>query len=129
MCKGWKFSPKKFLYKKIPKFKMFHPLTLSSLSLSFINYQFSPSRSLNSDAIQSIKNAYLSEEEDYNLIGVDWSEMAADNNYLRSAGSTRDVGRNIANVINYMVTEHNAKLKDFHVIGMKKEKSFSINLN
>lgn len=55
--------------------------------------------------------------------------MAADNNYLRSAGSTRDVGRNIANVINYMVTEHNAKLKDFHVIGMKKEKSFSINLN
>ena len=58
-------------------------------------YQFSPSRSLNSDAIQSIKNAYLNEEEDYNLIGVDWSEMAADNNYLRSAGSTRDVGRNI----------------------------------
>ena len=54
--------------------------------------------------------------------------MAADNNYLRSAGSTRDVGRNIANVINYMVTEHSAKLKDFHVIGMKKETS-CINLN
>jgi hypothetical protein len=59
----------------------------------------------------------LDEEENYNLIGVDWSEMAADNNYLRSAGSTRDVGRNIASVINYMVNEHDANLLDFHVIG------------
>lgn len=52
--------------------------------------------------------------------------MASDNNYLRSAGSTRDVGRNIANVINYMATEHNAKLKDFHVIGNEDEKFFVI---
>jgi hypothetical protein len=48
---------------------------------------------------------------------VDWSEMAGDNNYLRSAGSTRDVGRNIANVINHMVTKHDANLNDFHIIG------------
>lgn len=78
---------------------------------------FSFSRSLDSDAIQIIKNAYLNEEEDFNLIAVDWSEMAADNNYLRSAGSTREVGRNIANVISYMVTERNANLRDFHLIG------------
>jgi hypothetical protein len=43
--------------------------------------------------------------------------MAGDNNYLRSAGSTRDVGRNIAQVINHMVTKHDANLKDFHIIG------------
>lgn len=59
----------------------------------------------------------MEEDEDYNLIGVDWSEMAGDNNYLRSAGSTRDVGRNIALVINQMVTKHDADLKDFHIIG------------
>lgn len=59
----------------------------------------------------------MEEDEDYNLIGVDWNEMAADNNYLRSAASTRDVGRNIASVINYMINEHDANLKDFHVIG------------
>lgn len=54
--------------------------------------------------------------------------MAADNNYLRSAGSTREVGRNIANVINYMTAEHNAMLKDFHVIGNEDE-NFIVNFN
>jgi hypothetical protein len=74
-------------------------------------------RSLNNDIIQLIKDAYLAESDDYNLIGVDWSEMAADNNYLRSAGSTKEVGRNIAAVINHMTVHHGAQLQDFHLIG------------
>lgn len=43
--------------------------------------------------------------------------MADDNNYLRSAASTRNVGRNIASLIDHMVTKNNTKLKDIHLIG------------
>lgn len=43
--------------------------------------------------------------------------MANDNNYLRAAASTRNVGRSVAMVIDHMVTEHNANLEDIHVIG------------
>lgn len=43
--------------------------------------------------------------------------MANDNNYLKSAASARNVGRNIANVIDFMVDEHGANLDDFHLIG------------
>lgn len=51
------------------------------------------------------------------LSAVDWGEMAGDNNYLRSAASTRNVGRNIAMVIDQMVAKHNARLEDIHIIG------------
>lgn len=43
--------------------------------------------------------------------------MAGDNNYLRSAASTRNVGRNVAMVIDAMVTQHDANLDDIHIIG------------
>lgn len=43
--------------------------------------------------------------------------MAGDNNYLRSAASTRNVGRNVAMVIEHMVTKHNVNLEDIHIIG------------
>ncbi|XP_070500866.1 inactive pancreatic lipase-related protein 1 [Chironomus tepperi] len=72
---------------------------------------------LNNDIIQVIKDAYLKEELNYNIIGVDWSEIAADNNYLRSASATKDVGRNVAYVINHMVVYNGAELKNFHIIG------------
>lgn len=95
--------------------------------------------------MQVVKNSYLAADEDVNVIGerasirkipqldieqreltqlfrklrtaVDWSEMANDNNYLKSAASARSVGRNIANVIDFMVNEHGADLDDFHLIG------------
>lgn len=89
--------------------------------------------SLNSDVIQSLKNAYLEEDEDYNIIGkrlncgtiffnhllaaVDWGEMADDNNYLSSAASTRNVGRNVAMVIDYMIRNRDARPEDIHIIG------------
>lgn len=43
--------------------------------------------------------------------------MAADNNYIRSVASTRNVGRNVAMVIDHMVTKRNANLEDIHIIG------------
>lgn len=92
--------------------------------------------------VQVVKNSFLNDVNDANIIGkfnsmnfdnrhwnyfptiftysfeaVDWSEMANDNNYLKSAASTRSVGRNIAEVIDFMVSEHGAKLDDFHLIG------------
>lgn len=43
--------------------------------------------------------------------------MADDKNYLRAAASTKNVGRNVAMVIDHMVTEHNANLDDIHIVG------------
>lgn len=51
------------------------------------------------------------------IVAVDWGEMAADNNYIRSVASTRNVGRNVAMVIDHMVTKRNVNLQDIHIIG------------
>lgn len=64
-----------------------------------------------------IKNAYLDETEDINIVCVDWGELAGDNNYLRSVAATQHVGKNVATVIEHMVVKHNANINDFHVIG------------
>jgi hypothetical protein len=37
--------------------------------------------------------------------------------YLKSAASTKIVGQNIANVIDFMVENRDADLDDFHLIG------------
>lgn len=94
--------------------------TCVNIHNKFIYTLFLYPRSLNNDIIQMIKDAYVNEDEDLNIIGVDWSEMAGDNNYLRSAGSTREVGRNIAAVINHMIVNNKAKLNDIHLIGHSK---------
>lgn len=47
---------------------------------------------------------------------VDWGEIA-DYNYFTASGQSRHVGRNLAMVIDHMVTQRNAKLGDIHVIG------------
>jgi Lipase len=99
------------------KNKYFNNIIKNSQQQYKINEKLSLQCSLNSDAIQVIKAAYLTEPEDYNIIAVDWGAMADDNNYLKSAGSTREVGKSIAAVINHMAVNHNAKLKDFHLIG------------
>lgn len=51
------------------------------------------------------------------FIGVDWSPLALEKNYFSSASATRDVGGNVASVIDYMVINRNAELDDIHVIG------------
>lgn len=49
--------------------------------------------------------------------GVDWSPMAQEKNYFSSASATKDVGKNVAGVIDHMVIEKNADIDDIHVIG------------
>lgn len=89
----------------------------------------------NDPVIQLIKDAYL-EEMDVNVIGksqiistiypvylksktlaVDWKELAGENYYFKSARSTRDVGQNVAAVIDHIVNKENASINDVHVIG------------
>lgn len=43
--------------------------------------------------------------------------MAEDKNYLRATLATKDVGRNIAMVIDHMVSRRNGNLRDIHLIG------------
>lgn len=43
--------------------------------------------------------------------------MAMFGEYFRSAASTRNVGKNVAAVIDHMVRVYNASLSDVHVIG------------
>ncbi|CAO1389537.1 unnamed protein product [Diamesa serratosioi] len=71
---------------------------------------------LNSDAIQLIKNAYLN-NGDFNIIAVDWNQMANENNYLKSAGSTKSVGKHVAAVIDHLVVKKNVNINDIHIIG------------
>jgi len=73
--------------------------------------------SLHSNHNRMIKNAYLSEAEDFNIIVVDWSEMACDNNYFKSVAATRYVGRSVATLIKFMMTYHNVSASNIHLIG------------
>lgn len=43
--------------------------------------------------------------------------MANENNYLRSAGFTKYVGKHIAAVIDHLVIKKNANINDIHIIG------------
>lgn len=48
---------------------------------------------------------------------IDWSELAANNFYFTPARQTRDVGKYIAEMIDYMVKEQGADIRKFHLIG------------
>lgn len=48
---------------------------------------------------------------------VDWHELAGNNFYVTPARQTRDVGKYIAEMIDYMVTEKGADINKFHLIG------------
>lgn len=87
--------------------------------------------------MQVLKNAYLDGSEDANVIGnttssflnlhfhrkfssclaVDWGEIANDQLYMLSVMATRNVGENVARVIEHMVDRHNVSLEDVHIIG------------
>lgn len=48
---------------------------------------------------------------------IDWRELAANNFYFTPARQTRDVGKYIAEMIDYMVKERGADIGKFHLIG------------
>lgn len=58
---------------------------------------------------------------------VDWNEMANENNYMKSAGSTKSVGKNVAAVIDHLVLKKNANIDDIHIIGHSLGENLSIN--
>lgn len=53
----------------------------------------------------------------YWYAAVDWNELAGNNFYITPARQTRDVGRYIAEMIDFMVTEKGADINKFHLIG------------
>ncbi|CAH1407427.1 unnamed protein product [Nezara viridula] len=71
--------------------------------------------SSNKPMVQEIKNALL-EQEDVNVIAVDWSKISFGIDYNRIAKKTVDVGAYTAELINFLV-ENGAKPNDFHLIG------------
>ncbi|XP_065095338.1 lipase member H-like isoform X4 [Ochlerotatus camptorhynchus] len=72
--------------------------------------------SISSPVCQQVKDAYL-KREDMNVFVVDWSPLAHDTLYFRSAYATRDVGRHVGSLIDRMVTERGTNLDSVHIIG------------
>lgn len=52
--------------------------------------------------------------------------MANENNYMKSAGSTKFVGKNVAAVIDHLVIKKNANIDDIHIIGHSLGENLSI---
>lgn len=48
---------------------------------------------------------------------VDWNELAKNNFYITPARQTREVGKYVAELIDYMCTEKGADINKFHLIG------------
>lgn len=59
--------------------------------------------------------AYLS-VGDYNVIGVDWSELARAPFYLSAATNTRDVGKAAARLVDFLVSE-GTPINYIHLLG------------
>ncbi|XP_038107065.1 pancreatic lipase-related protein 2 isoform X1 [Culex quinquefasciatus] len=72
--------------------------------------------SINSAVCQQVKNAYL-KRQDVNVFVVDWSPLASDTFYFRSASATRDVGRHVGGLIDRLVAERDLDLNSVHIIG------------
>lgn len=99
--------------------------------------------SSDSDTVQNIKDNYL-QMQDVNVIGkfhvyfplpstnvfslfmcgdyllniaVDWSEAASNNFYFTPARQTREVGKCIAEMIDFMCKDKGANINQFHLIG------------
>ncbi|XP_055696443.1 endothelial lipase-like isoform X2 [Lutzomyia longipalpis] len=69
-----------------------------------------------SDTVQNIKNNYLS-RKNLNIISVDYRDIAANNFYFTPVFQIREVGKYIAELIDYLVTVKKARTEDFHLIG------------
>lgn len=48
---------------------------------------------------------------------IDWNELASNNFYFTPARQTRDVGKYIAEMIDFMCKEKGADIRKFHLIG------------
>ena len=60
--------------------------------------------------------AYLSNGE-FNVIVVDWGMGAETSNYIRARNRVGDVGRSLANIIDFMNQSFNLRFEDITVVG------------
>lgn len=67
--------------------------------------------------IYSLRESYLLADQDVNLITVDWQDIAANWYYFECARQTNNVGRTIAELIDYMVANMSLSLDRTHLIG------------
>ncbi|XP_058819416.1 lipase member H-like isoform X2 [Topomyia yanbarensis] len=95
------------------------PLMLDSsydptLSTKFVIHGWR--NSISSPFSQEIKDAYLM-RQDMNVLVVDWSPLADDTFYFKSAFATRDVGRHVGALVDRMVAERGTDLNSVHIVG------------
>lgn len=66
--------------------------------------------------LQNIRDNYL-QRHDYNIITVDWSEIAANPSYVWPALSTRYVGKRVAKLLDSIKKTYNVTGRNMHLIG------------
>lgn len=66
--------------------------------------------------IMHLRDEYL-KYEDVNVIMLDWKTIAGTQNYIDSARATQDVGKVLAQFVDYMVENMNADTGRIHIIG------------
>lgn len=66
--------------------------------------------------LQNVRDNYL-QTNDYNVITVDWSEIASNPSYVWPALSTRYVGKRVAKLLGSFMETYNITGKNMHLIG------------
>ncbi|XP_055598824.1 inactive pancreatic lipase-related protein 1 isoform X2 [Uranotaenia lowii] len=108
-------NPVAFKFKNDPAVPAKIPLSYNpKLPTKFLIHGWHNSYS--SPIAQLIKNAYL-QRQDMNVFVVDWSALAGDTFYFRSASATKDVGRHVAALVDRMVLNEGTSLNSVHIIG------------
>ncbi|XP_066598386.1 pancreatic triacylglycerol lipase-like [Prorops nasuta] len=69
-----------------------------------------------SNGVKNMKDAYL-QHDDYNIIVVDWEPLAASTFYLGPMQNTKQVGKETAAFVDFLVSELPIKTEDIHFIG------------
>lgn len=67
--------------------------------------------------ISWIRESYFENALDVNVITADWEDLASNLYYFESARRTNDVGRTIAELIDYMVSNMSLSLERTHIVG------------
>lgn len=71
--------------------------------------------SINEDVFYIIRDAYM-REGDYNIIGVDWSKLCA-NDYLNAMRGAYETAEHLGSLLNWMARRCGVRLQDIHIIG------------
>lgn len=67
--------------------------------------------------IRAIREAYFQERRNINLITVDWEDMAGNYYYFESARRTMDVGKSVAELLDFMHSNMSLSLDRVHLVG------------